>query len=210
MTERFFPASGEDHREINTRINTALSQHPWAKIPLSLLEKYDEATYHHSLNTGYIMTRLALRNPLSKDDDAKATVAGFLHDVGKTKVSPELLRSGVVFNQEEENPINEHVRRGVDIVSKYDCRIAAIIAAHHEFQDKPYPRADERPIMDLKLRQMQIMLAIADHAESLLSKRSYKEPWPEQNVVFHLKHLFGSGSLPLIQEAVVSMQLLAA
>jgi hypothetical protein len=68
--------------------------------------------------------------------------------------------------------------------------LTKIMAAHHEFQENPYPRSKKRH-SDAQFRPLQFLVAMCDLADALRSKRGYKEGWEPGVMENFMKPVFG-------------------
>ncbi len=168
-------------------ISEARSSNDWLENQLEQLRKYHPDLYTHSLRVSYVLGKLADQTDLDSEERQLVTQAALLHDIGKTEIPPEILEKEVL-SPEDRQVVNEHVRHGYEIVKSHLPQVAAIIAGHHEFQENPYPRRNNRDA-DERVKKMQSHLAIADSVDALMSERPYKTAWtPEQTKTYLLKN----------------------
>jgi putative two-component system response regulator len=82
-------------------------------------------------------------------------------------------------------------------------RYAANIAlSHHENWDGTgYPHGLSGESIPIEAR----LCAIADVYDALRSRRSYKRPWPEQEVIHELRRLSGTKFEPRLVEAFLEL-----
>ena len=122
-----------------------------------------------------------------------------LHDVGKISVSDTLLNKPGKLTDEEFKIMQSHTTAGSDIIEKaietvdmeseYLTEAKNLAAYHHEkYNGKGYPYGLEGEDIPLSAR----IMAVADVFDALVSRRSYKEPFPVDKALDIIRE--GSGS----------------
>ena len=145
----------------------------------------DEYTEHHSHRVSQYAARIAahLSLPTSRIEDVRA--AALLHDIGKLKISRELLYKAARFTKEEYEQIQRHVEVGVAVLETVGGslrRVIPIVLAHHDkFNGEGYhpTRGDEIPI---EAR----IISVADVYDALTSDRPYRKamsPFEAKDIV---------------------------
>lgn len=157
---------------------------------------------------------------IQKDRD-NLRMAAMLHDAGKVAISDVILKKPARFTPDEYSIMQTHTLHGARLFvqeqSEFD-RIARVVALnHHENWDGTgYPghvdigsgrplKADEqgKPLGKAKT-EIPIfgrIVAIADVYDALRSRRSYKEPWEEEDVLREIRNLSGTKFDPEVVEA---------
>lgn len=110
-----------------------------------------------------------------------------MHDVGKVAIPDKVLLKNGPLDELERKIIQEHPRLGHEILNQSErpiMRAAARIALEHQeaWDGSGYPRG-------LKGEEIHIFSRIArvvDVIDALLSQRSYKEAWPEEEALAYL------------------------
>ena len=139
-------------------------------------------------------------------------ISSMLHDVGKVAISDLILKKPARFTPEEFHIMQHHTLYGAslfdDVYSPVDRLAREIALTHHENWDGTgYPgwvdpitaipiRTDEdgKPI-GRKGKEIPFagrIVAIADVFDALCSKRVYKEPWTEEQVLEEMHKLSGT------------------
>ncbi|MCA9079763.1 MAG: HD domain-containing protein [Planctomycetaceae bacterium] len=125
-------------------------------------------------------------------------VSSVLHDIGKVGVSDAVLLKRGKLTPAEREHIESHARIGADCLHDIErqlgdsefLRMAKEIAlSHHEWWDGTgYPQGLEGEQIPLAAR----IVAIADVYDALSTHRSYKEAFPHQECVDHIRE--GAGT----------------
>lgn len=119
--------------------------------------------------------------------------AGLLHDFGKIKVPVAILEKEGPLDNDEWPVMRRHAQWTREIVGGFVCPdITETAARHHEkLNGSGYP--DRLLACDINLPQR--IMAVADIASALSSKRSYKEPMPKESVLGILKKMADNNQL---------------
>jgi HD-GYP domain-containing protein (c-di-GMP phosphodiesterase class II) len=181
-----------DPKETGTHVN---------RVAGYAVEIYDRWAYHHGVSNE---KREKFRDTLK--------IAAMLHDVGKVAISDVILKKPARFTPEEYLIMQHHTLYGAalfdDPQSPMDTIARDVALTHHENWDGTgYPgwidpvtetpiRKDEngKPLgrkgEDIPLPGR--IVAIADVFDALCSKRVYKEPWTEEQVLTEIRQLSGT------------------
>jgi HD-GYP domain-containing protein (c-di-GMP phosphodiesterase class II) len=140
----------------------------------SAIAKRDNDTDIHNYRVTIYSIRIAEEMGLDEDEIRTLIKGAFLHDVGKIGVRDAILLKPSDLSQEEFEEMKQHVRHGLDIVSRSEwLRDAALVVGnHHEKYDGTgYLTRIKSGEIPLVAR----IFAIADVFDALTSKRPYKE-----------------------------------
>lgn len=186
------------------------TQHELVYMLGEAVEKRSKETGAHVKRVAQISRLLAIAYGLPEQEAELIKMAAPLHDVGKIAIPDSILNKPGKHDAEEWSTMQTHAQIGADILSKSDRRIlqlAAIIASqHHERWDGTgYPRG-------LKGEQIHIagrITALADVFDALGSKRCYKEPWADQEIIDFINkesgHQFDPRLVELLMQNIDAM-----
>ncbi|ABR46754.1 metal dependent phosphohydrolase [Alkaliphilus metalliredigens QYMF] len=141
---------------------------------ITQINNQSKYTYHHSVNVAiycsFIGKSLKLEDALLK----KLIYAGFLHDIGKTQISPSILSKPGKLNDQEFQEIKSHPIYGYHLVREntlFSHDIALGVLQHHEREDgKGYPLG----INGEQIHLFGKIIAVADIFDAMTSTRPYK------------------------------------
>lgn len=135
---------------------------------------YDSYTVGHSVRVSSIAVYMGMQLNWPEEDILALATAAILHDIGKSKVAPEILYKTSALSQEEFGLIKDHPRIGTELLlAQKDASPLDVAAAwgHHQRHDgRGYPLrpawAASNPVIEL--------LQIIDVFEALTAIRPYK------------------------------------
>jgi HD-GYP domain-containing protein (c-di-GMP phosphodiesterase class II) len=158
---------------------------------LASMKNKDDYLYNHSLSASVWALAFGRHLGLDKDTLKVVGTGAMLLDVGKTRLTTELLRRPGKPSEQEWQMIREHVGHGVKLLEaapKVDKRIITMIATHHERLDgSGYPnnlRGEEIPLIGR-------IAAIVDCYDAMISERNYAKAKSTHDAVRELKRLGG-------------------
>ncbi len=133
-------------------------------------------------------------------------IAAMLHDVGKVAISDIILKKQMKLTKEEYLVMKSHVGHGKSLfnnsMSDFDIMAAEIAYNHHEKWDGTgYPNGIKGKDIPLSGR----IVALADVYDALVSKRCYKEPWKDEDVLALLKKEAGGHFDPELVDIFLSI-----
>jgi putative nucleotidyltransferase with HDIG domain len=170
---------------------------------LSRMKSKDDYLYSHSLAVSVWALAFGRHLGLDKDTLKIVGTGAMLLDIGKTKLSTELLRKPGAPNAQEWQQIRAHVEQGVALLrseKSVDERVISMVATHHERMDGTgYPGALKGDAIPLVGR----IAGIVDAYDAMISERSYAKPKSTYDAVRELKHLGGSAFAPELVELFI-------
>lgn len=153
---------------------------------LLLLNSQDDYTYQHSVQVGMLSYYIAKWVGWNEEDRIRAGTAGFLHDIGKCRISEEILNKPDKLTEEEFEMIKRHPQYGYEILSEAypDSDIATAALQHHERKDgRGYPNQ----LTGEEIHPISRVVAIADVYSAMTSSRVYQE---KRDLLYVLKELY--------------------
>lgn len=121
---------------------------------------------------------------LSKEDLKTLCLAVPLHDIGKIRISENIMLKSGSLDGDEMLKVRNHAEIGYNLLKDSNrplIKAAALIARdHHEYWNgKGYPRGKSGEGIHLFCR----ITSLADAFDAMRTKRSYKEAWPLEKVM---------------------------
>jgi putative nucleotidyltransferase with HDIG domain len=141
---------------------------------LNQIKSSDEYLYTHSINVSLLSMLLGKWLGLDAVEIKQLVQAGLLHDIGKVKVSPQILNKPGKLTKEEYEEIKKHTVYGYRILEKekdISRDICAAVLMHHEKEDgSGYPMG----ITGKKINKLAKIISVADIYDAMTSNRVYK------------------------------------
>lgn len=137
--------------------------------------KFDDLTYVHSLNVSLICNVFGGWLKLPEEDIRVLTLCGLLHDIGKVKISPNIITKPTKLTDVEYITVKMHTIKGYNILKnkKIDERIINSALMHHERCDgSGYPNG----LTSSQIDEFSKIVAIADVYDAMTSARVYRGP----------------------------------
>ncbi len=147
---------------------------------LAEISATDSYTFTHSVDVCFLSLSVGIIMGYSRPDLVALGIGALLHDLGKTRVSPQILHKAERLNKEEYNEIQKHAEwsyllmkeKGGDEITPLSLTIAH---QHHErYNGKGYPfglKGDE-------IEPMSSICAICDVYNAMTTERVYRKAIP--------------------------------
>ncbi|MGZ9046251.1 MAG: HD domain-containing phosphohydrolase, partial [Telluria sp.] len=177
-----------------------------------LAESRDKETGHHLERVrcySQMLARQLMANSAYQDqiDDGFVRLmyeTSPLHDIGKVGIPDSILLKPGKLTPEEWEIMKQHPTVGLSILdgsSRPILKAAAVIAhQHHEKYDgSGYPQG----LKGEDIHKYARIVAVADVFDALSHKRCYKEAWPIDQVVGHLREIAGHHLDPQYVELLI-------
>ena len=160
---------------VNDMVETILNNNFTIKSLLSIAI-HDYYTHTHSINVAIYSLSLGSFLKFKPDELSELGEAALLHDLGKSKVDPNIINKNGKLTDEEFQEIKKHPALGYRLGVKLGIKNKKIlngIRHHHEKMDGTgYPFGMSGETIPYNAR----IIGICDIFDALTSRRSYKEP----------------------------------
>ncbi|NHN31604.1 HD-GYP domain-containing protein [Paenibacillus sp. S3N08] len=150
------------------------------------LTNQNDYTYQHSVQVGMISYYIAKWLGQTNERAIIAGKAGYLHDIGKCRIDPEILNKPGRLTDEEFEEVKKHTLHGYQLIkdSKMSEALAQAALQHHERYDgSGYPYQ----IKEAKIQPLSKIVAVADIYSAMISSRVYQE---KKDLLFVLRELY--------------------
>lgn len=149
-----------------------------------IVESRSKETAYHVKRVAEFTYAIARSMGLSEDEAELYKMSSPMHDIGKIGIPDAILMKPAILTDEERNIMRTHTTIGYNMLKASNrplLKTSAIIARdHHEFWNgSGYPRGISGNEIHLSAR----IVCLADIFDALSSRRVYKEPWEEQDVI---------------------------
>lgn len=152
---------------------------PGAVNSLMSITEHDYYTYTHSMNVAIYLVGLGGEMNLSSQEIQELSLGGMLHDLGKAKISLDIINSTGKLTDEEFQEMMQHPQFGVDMLQTIDSEhkmvpqscYMAILHHHEKFSGGGYPCK----LCGKDIHLFGRMTKVCDVFDALTTKRSYKE-----------------------------------
>lgn len=156
----------------------SITRNPDACIWLARMKQQDNYTYQHSVGASIWAVALGRQLGLPKSDLRSLAVGGLLFDVGKLRISEDLLVARRPLSDEEFAEVRNHVNLGLDLIKDSGLMnkdVLEMVAHHHERYDgSGYPDGLSGDSIPIYAR----IAAIVDCYDAITSHRSYAKGIP--------------------------------
>jgi HD-GYP domain-containing protein (c-di-GMP phosphodiesterase class II) len=165
---------GELARQSVTRMIESAFRNRDALLSLSRMKSFDDYTLHHCLNVGILTIHLGAHLGILHDELLRLGIGAILHDLGKVRLPPELVKKGAALKPREFEVMKTHAAHGADLMLRCptipdECSLVAL--NHHERYDgSGYPRG----LSGLAPGKFGLIAAIADVYDAMTSDRPYQ------------------------------------
>jgi putative nucleotidyltransferase with HDIG domain len=148
--------------------------------------------------------RLAQELGLGGDTEIELRRGALLHDIGKMGIPDQVLNKGKELTKEERKMIGRHPVDAFKLLEKIDTLQSAldIPLYHHEKWDGTgYPYGLKGDKIPFQAR----IFAIVDVWDALLTDRPYRDAWPLEKAVTHIKEQSGKHFDPRVVDAFLKI-----
>lgn len=143
--------------------------------------------YSHSLNVGLISRMIGRWLRMDRHDLNTLTMAGLLHDIGKSQIPEDILNKPGKYSDEEFALMKTHPKLGYDLLKDQpiDSHIKKAALMHHERSDgSGYPNGLQDDLID----EYAMIVGIADVYDAMTASRTYRSPMCPFEVIAMFEH----------------------
>ncbi|EGL20044.1 MULTISPECIES: HD-GYP domain-containing protein [unclassified Paenibacillus] len=152
---------------------------------LLCLDSRDDYTYQHSVQVGLISYFISIWLGKSEEEAKEIGKAGYLHDIGKCRISFDVLHKPGKLTEEEYTEMRKHTVYGYEIIrNSIADELAALVALqHHErLNGSGYPLGKTSEAIHPAAK----IVAVADVYSAMINNRSYQS---KRDLLYVLKEL---------------------
>lgn len=162
---------------------------------LSAVRSHHVGTFQHCMLVTGVVAAFATKTNMPREEVVRMTVAGLLHDIGKSNVPVSILDKPGALTLREMDAIRVHPVAGYNYLvdnSTMDAEILSSVRGHHEYLDGTgYP--DNLTASDIN--EMTRIITVCDVYAALIERRSYKEPKTHAEAVAILHSMAAAGKV---------------
>jgi response regulator RpfG family c-di-GMP phosphodiesterase len=169
-----------------------------------VVESRSNEAGNHVRRMSQICHLLAQASGMPEDETAVLMHAAPMHDIGKIATPDAVLLKPGKLDAAEWEIMKQHPTVGLSILdgsTRPILKAAAVIAhQHHEkFDGSGYPQG----LKGHDIHQYARIVAVADVFDALSHKRCYKEAWPVEQVLDHLREVAGHHLDPVYVDLLI-------
>ncbi|MBC7686316.1 MAG: DUF3369 domain-containing protein, partial [Bdellovibrionales bacterium] len=170
-----------------------------------VVESRSNEAGNHVRRMAQVCRLLAQESGMPEDETAVLMHAAPMHDIGKIATPDAILLKPGKLSAEEWEIMKQHPAVGLSILdgsSRPILKAAALIAhQHHEkFDGSGYPQG----LIGHAIHVYARIVAVADVFDALSHKRCYKEAWPVEQVIAHLREVSGQHLDPVYVDVLIA------
>lgn len=194
----------DEVNQVVSDMSDSVLRNPDALTSLTRLKQFDEYTFYHSVNTSILAMSLGRHLEFDRTTLHQIGVGTLLHDIGKTKIPPEILNKPGRFERHEMEIMKQHVLRGVEVLSTTtglgESYLRPALEHHERVDGTGYPHRRVRS----ELSQFGLIAAVVDIYDAMTSDRCYHKGQPAHEALQFLYRLSLEGHLDatLVQQFI--------
>ena len=189
-------------KEREDRTSTLLDQ--TAKVLVSTIDAKDKYTHGHSTRVAEYSKAIAERAGKSEAECEDIYYAALVHDVGKIGISDAVINKKGRLTDEEYAEMKRHPVIGKEILASINLSPFLQEGAylHHEHYDgSGYPEGRKGE----EIPELARIIAVADAYDAMTSKRSYRDPLPQQTARNELEKGIGIQFDPTFAKIMIQL-----
>jgi len=164
------------------------------------IKTYDDYTYFHSVDVAVLAGILAVKCLMPEQAVTDVVTAGFLHDIGKTKVQREVLNAPRRLSEHERMQMMDHPRVGYELLRErfnFNEEVNLAVYQHHEWYNGggyPNHKAGNQLLVISRI------LKCADVYDAMTTRRPYHDPYLPSEVIEYIMGRSGMEFDPRVVE----------
>jgi HD-GYP domain-containing protein (c-di-GMP phosphodiesterase class II) len=173
-------------------------------VMVRMLESKDPYTRFHSQSVAIWARTLGRKKGLTDEQLLRLGLAGVVHDFGKIGVPEEILNKSERLTDEEFAIMMHHPRIARDLLSSLDVLtdvLPAIMHHHERWDGQGYPAGLKGPQIPFWAR----IIAIADAYDTMVSRRTYQEPMPLEQILEEFRRGRGTQFDPELTDLMIEV-----
>jgi len=179
--------------QVVSEMADSVLRNPDALTSLSRLKQFDEYTFYHSVNTSLLGLALGRSAGFDRGALHRLGVGTLLHDIGKTRIPLEILNKPGRFEANEFEIMQQHVMRGIEILSGTtglsDAYLKPTMEHHERVDGTGYPYRRTRA----ELSEFGLIASIVDIYDAITSDRCYHKAKPPHEALQFIYQLAQRG-----------------
>lgn len=184
----------------------SIIRHPGALQLVSRMREADESSYTHALQVAVLLASFGRELGFSRKELTYLSQVGMLLDVGKLRISQDILNKRGNLTPKEFEEVKRHVQYGLEIIDSSAVAhpdVISGVAHHHErLNGSGYPQG----LHDADISPIGKMAGIVDAFSALTSIRPYAEPISPYSAMQQLQGwtdtYFNAGLVELFIQAI--------
>lgn len=154
---------------------------PSALLWLNQLQEHSDREARHAVNTCVLALAFGVHLGMSNREVRRLGMGALLHDIGKTRIPPELLDKPEPLNSQETDVMRRHAELGHDLLvdaGQVDRQVLEMVRLHHErWQGQGYPFG----MAGETIPRHALIVGLVDSYDAMTSDRPYRAAMtPEQ------------------------------
>lgn len=159
--------------QVVEELSEVLEHHLAALVWLTRIKQRDDYTARHCINVSILAIGLAHALDWEREQVERAGLAGLLHDLGKTRVNPDILNKPGALTPAEFREVKLHTNFGYEMLrtdGDLPESVAEAVLCHHERPDGTgYPRG----LRGSEIPALARLVSIVDTYDAITSERVY-------------------------------------
>jgi putative nucleotidyltransferase with HDIG domain len=213
--------SEETYDLLLPEVKRIVNKYLYLRMVVEEICAHSPMTLQHTQRVGNLALIVSQGLEFSENEKDLLVQAGLAHDIGKTEIDISIVDKPSQFTDADREIMKDHPEKGFEYIRRYAPMVAEILVGHHEYQEFPYPRSQERRRNrkesyerrsedDKKLiKKLSRILAIIDLFETYSGRRMHKEPEPLEEFLPRMKDRFHlQGDEKIIEELVRGLKLI--